>query len=141
MSHCRTTDCELCAVRDNLLIIVGSHRFSVEVLASFISDKTPVKWSIVETLEDVPAPDDRGDHEWRLIFVDSIGMSNDEVMQMLHTRAFPYLKHDIVALFNLTRAHTNIPEMFDLGVRGFFFENDHADFMLKGFFLNHARHS
>ena len=132
MSRYRTTDCELCAVKDNLLIIVGSRRFSVEVLASFISDKTPAKWSIIEKLEDIPAPDDRGDHEWRLIFVDSIGMSNDEVMQMLHTIALPYLKHDIVALFNLTRAHTNLPELIDLGVRGFFFENDQADFMLRG---------
>ena len=132
LSRYRTTDCELCSVRDNELVIVGSHRFSVEVLAGYISDKTPAKWSIVEKLDDVPAPDDVGDHEWRLIFVDSIGMSSDEVMQMLHTVALSYLKHDIVALFNLTRAHTNMPEMMDLGVRGFFFKNDHADFMLKG---------
>jgi len=132
LSRYRTTDCELCTVRDNELIIVGSRRFSVELLARFIGDKTPAKWSIAEKLEDVPAPDDRGEHQWRLIFIDAIGMSNDEVMQMLHTKALPYLKQDTVALFNLTRTHTNMPEMIDLGVRGFFFENDQADFMLKG---------
>lgn len=132
LSRYRTTDCEQCIVKDNLLVIVGSHRFSVEVLAGFISDKTPAKWNIVEQLDDVPVPDDGGEHEWRLIFVDSIGMSNDEVMQMLHTVALPYLKYDIVALFNLTRVDTNMHEMMDLGVRGFFFKNDHADFMLKG---------
>lgn len=132
MSRYRITDCELCTVRDNPLIIVGSHRFSVELLASFISDKTPAKWSIAEKLEDISAPDNRGEHQWRLLFVDTIGMNNDEVMQMLHTRALPYLKQDTVALFNLTRDHTNMPEMIDLGVRGFFFENDQADFILKG---------
>jgi len=132
LSRYRTTDCELCAVRDNELIIIGSRRFSVELLARFIGDKTPAKWSIAEKLEDVSAPDDRGEHKWRLLFIDAIGMSNDEVMQMLHTTALPYLKQDTVALFNLTRDHNNMPEMIDLGVRGFFFENDQADFMLKG---------
>ncbi len=132
MSCYRTTDCKLCTFKDNPLIMVSSHRFSVEVLASFISDKTPAKWSIIDKLEAVPAPGNNENHEWRLIFVDAVGMNNNDILQMLHRVALPYLKQDIVALFNLTHAQMDLSEMIDLGVRGFFFEDDQAEFMLRG---------
>lgn len=132
MSRYRTTDCDLCTAKDNPLIFVSSHRFSVEILASFISDKTPAKWSIIEKFEAVQVPDEPDVHVWRLIFVDVVGMSNDDILQMLHRCARPYLQRDVVALFNLTHAQMNLSEMIDLGVRGFFFENDQAEFMLRG---------
>lgn len=122
----------MCAAKNNLLVIVGSKRFSSEILASFISVKTPAKWDIVEELEDLHQPDDWGDHEWRLVFIDCLGMNNDDIQLMLQTKALPYLKHDIIALFNLSRNHINLPGLIDLGVRGYFFENDPAECILKG---------
>jgi LuxR family transcriptional regulator of csgAB operon len=132
LSRYRITDCNLCTVRENPLIIVSPHRFSAQVLASFISDKTPAKWSIIEKLEAVPLSDEPDVHIWRLIFVDVGGMSNDDILRMLHLDARPYLQQDVIALFNLTHDQMNLSEMIDLGVRGFFFENDQAEFMLKG---------
>lgn len=125
-------NCDACPYIDHSVMIVGSNRFCAEVLGNFINTSLPAKWDSFEHLEDVPQPETSAGKPWRLIFINCLGMTNIQLVEMLKTGAVPFLKHDIVALFNLTRSNTDIPSFIDLGVRGFFFESDQADYILKG---------
>lgn len=124
--------CNECPYMDHPVVIVGSRRFSIEILANFITNNTPAKWSIVEHLRDVSPPVDTNKSTWRLIFVDCLALACGDIMTLMKTEAAPFLQQDIVALFNLSRNNTCFPELIDLGVHGFFFENDQAEFLLKG---------
>jgi LuxR family transcriptional regulator of csgAB operon len=113
-------------------MLVSSRRFSVEMLANFITNNTPAKWSIVAKMRDVPRLVNAKENSWRLIFIDCMGLASKDVIELIKTEAAPFLQSDIVALFNLPRGLLNFPELIDLGVRGFFFENDEAEFLLRG---------
>lgn len=117
---------------DQPVVIVSSRRFSVEMLANFITNNTPAKWSIIDQICDVPPLVNEKDDSSRLIFIDCMGLVSEDVIQLVTTKAAPFLQRDIVALFNLPPGLSNFPELIDLGVRGFFFENDQAEFMLRG---------
>ena len=132
MNQNRRSNCDECRYTDRPILIVSTHRFNAEVLGNFLSVNTPAKWSIFERLGDISRPDGADKDSWRLILVDCLGLTHANVMKLLQTEAAPFLQHDIFALFNLTQNNTGIPELIDLGVRGFFFENDQADFILKG---------
>ena len=51
---------------------------------------------------------------------------------MLKTQGTDYLAHNILALFNLCHNDINLSELIDLGVRGFFYDTDQGDIILKG---------
>jgi len=125
-------NCDACPYIDHPVVIVGSNRFCAEVMGSFINACIPAKWESFERIKDVPQPDTADGSAWRLIFINCLGVSNDKLLDLLKNQAPPFLMHDIVALFNLTRNNTDIPQLIDLGVRGFFFENDQADYIIKG---------
>jgi len=126
------SDCDSCIYRDHPIVIAGSRRFSVEILANYICTNTPAKWEIVEKLTQIPRIDASATDEWRLIFIDCLGLTSADIQTLLETDGVAYLRRDIIALFNLTHGNTDFPTLIDLGVRGFFFESDHAEFILKG---------
>lgn len=128
----RRQACEECRFREHPVVIVGSRRFCIDVLGSFISAHTPAQWSIVDNFQEIPKPKELGASLWRLIFVDCMGLGNDEILQRIKAEAAPYLRHDMVALFNLRRDAIDLPQMLALGIRGFFFETDQANALLKG---------
>lgn len=113
-------------------MIVGTRRFSTEVLANYICSNTPAKSSIVKFLEDIPRPDSAAPDDWRLIFVDCLGLDNTAISMMLKTEGTDFLSHDIIALFNLSHNDTSLSDLIDLGVRGFFYDTDQGNIILKG---------
>lgn len=132
MKHPRHTECCECPHMNHPIVIVGSRRFSVEILANFITNNTPATWSTVDQLREVPPPVGANEDDWRLIFIDCLGMDSKAILHLVKTEAAPFLQRDIIALFNLSRNISDFPELIDLGIRGFFFENDQAEFLLKG---------
>lgn len=128
----RRFDCAECTVKDRPILIVGSSQFTTKLLVSYIQANKPAETSLVERLEDVPHPGGMKRRDWRLIFIDCSGMPGEAITTMLRTEAAPYLQHDIIALFNLTQGNADIGNYIDLGVKGFFFENDQPDILLKG---------
>lgn len=113
-------------------MIVGMRRFSAEVLANYICSKTPAKLNIVTHLSDIPPQDIAPPDNWRLIFIDCQGLDNIQIRQMLHTGFNDAPTDDIIALFNLPHEDINLAEFIDFGVRGFFYDVDHGDTILKG---------
>jgi len=128
----RQFDCTECTFKDRPIIIVGSTQFTTNLLVNYIQSNRPARTSVIKRLEDIPRPDGRKGKDWRLIFIDCHGQPGDAIMMMLQTEAAPYLQHDVLALFNLTQGNADIAGYIDLGVRGFFFQNDQPDVMLKG---------
>lgn len=132
MKYLRHTECCECPYMDHPVVIVGSRRFSVEILANFITNNTPATWSTADQLREVPPPVGTNEDDWRLIFIDCLGLDSKAIMQMVKSEAAPFLQRDIIALFNLSRNISDFPELIDLGIRGFFFENDQAEYLLRG---------
>lgn len=126
------SNCDVCAFRERPVVIVGTRRFSSEILANYICSHTPAQWRIFKQLGDVPLPDSLASSDWRLIFIDCFDLDPAGILRMLKTDGAAFLPHDIIALFNLMREKDDLPELIDLGVRGFFYESDQADFILKG---------
>lgn len=113
-------------------MIVGTRRFSTEVLANYICSNTPAKLSIVNQLSDIPPPDNSSPDNWRLIFYDCLDLDIAGISMMLKTEGTDYLGHDIIALLNLIHDDNILEEFIDLGVRGFFYDTDQGDTILKG---------
>ncbi len=124
--------CSECPYKDQPVVLVSSRRFSAEILANFISNNTPAKWTVVEQMCDIPPLVNAKENSRRLIFIDCMGLASKDVKQLVKTEAAPFLQHDIVALFNLPQGLSDFPELIDLRIRGFFFENDEAEFLLRG---------
>jgi len=125
-------DCQICPYKDRKIFLVGPRQFSAELLGSYIGSNTPAQWEIVERLQDIPVPDTSVNSPWHLIFVDCHDLDDPDLLNLIRSGAAPYLKHDIIALFHLKKDSGILLELLELGVRGFFFENDRADILLKG---------
>ncbi|RJX16954.1 MAG: DNA-binding response regulator [Desulfobulbus sp.] len=128
----RQFDCAACRFRDRPIFIVGSQQFSADLLGNYIRANRPALTTVVNCLADIPHPDGLAGKEWRLIFIDCHGLEGAAILEMLHTEATPYLQYDVLALFNLSQGNADIAGYIDCGVRGFFFENDQPDVMLRG---------
>lgn len=128
----RQFDCAVCKFRDRPIIIVGSKQFSTDLLGNYIRANRPARTTVVNRLAEIPHPDGLPRKEWRLIFIDCHGLEAKAIGQMLQTEAAPYLQHDVLAMFNLSQGNADIAEFIDSGVRGFFFESDQPDVLLKG---------
>jgi LuxR family transcriptional regulator, positive regulator of biofilm formation len=128
----RQFDCVTCEFRDRPIMVVGTNQFATDLLANYIRSNKPAMTSVVSRLGDIPDPGGLPRAEWRLIFIDCHGLGGAAVTKMLQNEAESYLEHDIIALFNLTPGNVDLSAYIDLGVRGFFFESDHPDVILKG---------
>lgn len=126
-------NCTTCPHRDRPVVIVGERRFATGILSHFIASQTPAQWSVFPCLRDLPSI---GGKESpclpRLIFVDAFGFSGAELSGLLKRDALPFIQNETFALFNLVRSQTPIHDLLALGVRGFFFEDDRAESILKG---------
>jgi DNA-binding NarL/FixJ family response regulator len=87
---------------------------------------------ITKYLQDVPHPDEITTTAWRLIFLDCHGLSDTDIVMLLQAEASHLLGHDVVALFNLARDNTHHLALLKIGVRGFFYEDDQGEILLKG---------
>ncbi|PLX98271.1 MAG: hypothetical protein C0623_13185 [Desulfuromonas sp.] len=132
MGSNRRHDCDQCIYIDRPILVVGSRRFSTEVLANYICSNTPAKLGVVERIDEIKTKAADQQDDWRLIFIDCLGLSNAEIVSFLKMDASGLLTSDIVALLNLSSEETGFTELIDIGVRGFFFENDSAELILKG---------
>lgn len=124
--------CNVCIYRDYHVLIIGSNRFRNDLLAYYIRQQTPVNLTVFKNLHEVPPPAGAPPHDWRLLFVDCLGLARIEILQLLQQEAAAFLRQDRVALINLKQEITNPQEFINYGVRGFFFENYRADSLLKG---------
>jgi DNA-binding NarL/FixJ family response regulator len=128
----RQFDCDACEFKDRPIVVVGSNQFATDLLANYIRANKPALTSVVQNIEDIPHPGGMERSKWRLIFIDCHDLDGPAVTKMLQTEADPYLQHDIIALFNLTPGDADLSTYIDLGVRGFFFDSDQPDAILKG---------
>lgn len=130
--HDRHYECDKCLFRERPILIVGTRQFCTDLLANYIHCNKPAPTSTVKRLTDIPPPDAQAPDKWRLIFLDCHGLNDKAIAKKLQTEGAPYLHHDIIALFNFSQNDVDLSQLIDLGVRGFFFETDQAEVLLKG---------
>lgn len=130
MSSNRRQNCDDCLHIDRPIIIVGPRRFSAEILANYICANTPAKWQIVEQLPEITASCNQDD--WRLIFIDCLGLSTADITSLLKKDASRFLASDVVALLNMRSEEPDFLQLINLGIRGFFFDRDSPALILKG---------
>ena len=126
-----TTSCTTCVHRDRPVVIVGCHRFNNRVLAHFIQANTPAQCIVFDSLDEVTFRDELLQPSWQLIFIDSHGLIDNGALERLQADAHLF-QNNIVALYNLTQNNPLLLQMLKAGVRGFFFEKDPSEFILKG---------
>lgn len=125
-------NCDTCPHKGRSIFIVGSRRFSTEVLGYFIGKNTPARWQVVKHFKEIPPLYECPVSTPRLIFVDCHGLDSAELLRLLHEDAIHLLRQDVLALFNLARSITVQQELLQLGIAGFFYEDEEADHLLKG---------
>lgn len=126
-----TTNCTTCVNRERPILIVGSRRFNNEVLANFIQTKTPAQCNIAENLREATVCDELLHAPWRLVLIDCHGLTDKCTLDLMQTECH-LLQNNIVALFNLAQTNPLLLDLLRAGVRGFFFEKDPSEFILKG---------
>ena len=132
MSWKHWQNCDECHYIDRPIIIVGSRRFNTEMLANYICAHTPAKWQIVDNLAEIAPTASDSQDDWRLIFIDCLGLPITNIRSLVKKDAARLLTRDIIALLNLHREETDFLQLIDLGISGFFFEHDSAELIIKG---------
>jgi DNA-binding NarL/FixJ family response regulator len=132
LNNSRHFQCDECLYKERPIVIVGANQFTTDILANYLQCNKPAPTSVAKRLGDIRLPGGLPPDDWCLIFVDCEGLNRDTLMKMLQTEGAPFLQHDIIALFNFSQGNADISRFIGLGVRGFFFETDKPDVMLKG---------
>ncbi|BCA81137.1 response regulator transcription factor [Desulfuromonas sp. AOP6] len=125
--------CTTCQHRDRPIVIVGNRRFATDIFSHFIASQTPAQWNVVPFLQDIPPLSvENAPVMPRLIFFDAAGGAGSDLLTQLRKDAPSFLQNETLVLFNLMRNEAPVSELLELGVRGFFFEDDRAESILKG---------
>ncbi len=132
MKRAITSKCYDCAYRGRHIYVVGAFRFEREMVADYISTHTAAKWFQVENLETIPVSNQGVPLGKKMILVDNIMMSRDNLMQLFASETWQSHTHNLVALFNLPHEYAIEQIALKSGVRGFLYYDDSAEDLING---------
>ena len=107
--------------------VLGPRNLQNELLCHILEDKVGVSASLLEHLDELT---DGARYQQELLFVDTSGLAPRRILQELKNRGT--CSSRLVAFFNLRHGMGIEQEAIRLGVRGFFYQNESADLLLKG---------
>ncbi len=126
--RCNSADSE-----NRFIYVVGTRNFENELLAFFLNVKLEYRILILDEIETVPSGGREDDDRWDFILYDCMGMRGEEILVRLESMDGGMFSTKLVILFNL-RDNLNIEaSAIKFGARGFFYETDTLDILLKGF--------
>jgi DNA-binding NarL/FixJ family response regulator len=116
----------------NVVYIVGPRRMQNEAIASCLERETENQCVVLGDVKNIPPDGQKDQGRQRLVLLDCHGRSQKNVLAELR----PYLRQkrpeNHVALFNVSRDSGIEKRCVTEGIRGFFYEEDQLENLLKG---------
>ena len=116
----------------NAIYIVGPRRLQNEAIASCLERETGDQCFVLGDISNIPLDGEEDQGRQRLVLLDSQGKGQKNVLAELR----PYLRQkrsgNRVALFNVSRDLGIEKRCVAEGIRGFFYEEDQLENLLKG---------
>jgi len=116
----------------NAVYIVGPRRLQNEAIASCLERETPDQCFVLSDVNSIPLVGHKDQGRKRLVLLDCQGKGQKNVLGELR----PYLNQkrpeNHVALFNVSRDSGIEKRCVSEGIRGFFYEEDQLENLLKG---------
>lgn len=117
--------------QDIKITVVGPMSLQNQLLVFFIQEKTGTSCFLCENLHSSFVENGVNSNILKLILFDSYGMNKSAILDLLASRLKKELAHKYFILFNLRSDGGFEKEALAHGVRGFLYENDCADTLLK----------
>lgn len=115
------------------IYIVGPAKMQNALLATYVEQATGISCEPVEDASHVPVPKRETAPEERLILWDCIGNDVETCLSAMSGNGSKWLgQDDLLGLFNLGRQGSMEEECLSRGVRGFFYQGDSVDQLMKG---------
>jgi len=118
---------------DNLIYLVGSAKAQNELLAAHIEKNTGVNCLMIEDLE-TAARSIKHNGECVLLMRDCYRKSNEMILAELQLAYHEKLSWTLCCLFNLKADSGLEMEAVEYGVKGFFYEHDQLENLLRGIY-------
>ena len=107
--------------------LLGSNRLHLELISSFITQRTNIDCRIVTALDEVPCSPDTN----HLILYDSQQWKESEKSESDRTSLQNHLEHNLVVLINVAPSQGIESEALNQGVRGFLYQHECTETLLK----------
>ncbi len=112
--------------------IVGPNHFQNALFAAYIETNSAWKSSVIDSVAAVPACAEDDPFCRRAVLYDCFGMDGDNLVDSLVTELEQLPSEWTLVLFNLERRAGMEKNALELGVQGFFYEDDSIETLLRG---------
>jgi DNA-binding CsgD family transcriptional regulator len=117
---------------EKAIYVLGPMKLQNSLMASHFQQVMGIKCEAVKDASHLPGRERAVGGEKRLILLDCNGSSLKICLEALSTNGSRSLGRDLLALFNLLRGGGSEEENLAYGVRGFFYEEDTIEQVVKG---------
>ena len=115
-----------------LAYIVGPNHFQNVLLAAYIATQQPWESHVVDGLAALPCRDGESPRRQTAVLYDCFGLSGNYLSELLSTGLDQLPQDCALVLFNLDRRAEIEKSAMELGVLGFFYQEDSVETLLKG---------
>jgi len=112
--------------------IIGPYKLQNELLILFLEKETGATCVAGEDIYPFINSENRNDDGAKLFLLDCLGKNLDLLLSDLKSLTEQRLETHYLALFNVSHDLSGAQRALDLGIRGFFYEEDTLDQLLKG---------
>ena len=117
---------------DRAICIIGPHKLQNLLLVHFLGNKTGATLQEGENFHEFLTPANRSDLFPKLFLCDCLGKHLDSFLDDFGSFDARTLAAHYIALFNVNLDSDGAQRALDIGVRGFFYEQDTLEQLLKG---------
>jgi len=139
MSNLATVSCKISEqhndhvpMTDKQIYVVGPRRLKNELLTYFLERETGAQCQSKEKIRQVPGLDDKNIRLRTQVLWDCLGKDLEMLMANIGSDANNVLTENLVSLFDVDPVLGIEEKSLALGVRGFFYEGDSLELLLKG---------
>jgi len=112
--------------------VVGPGRLQNELMVCKLFCQTGMKCQVLDKLEQVPLHPDNSPAVQRLILLDVRSSDQNSLLNILRDLKLSALPGQSVALYNLKRSTGLETRALEVGVKGFFYDDDTVEALTKG---------
>lgn len=123
------------SLSDKIIFIKSPPRLQDELLLRFIEERTKIKCRRIYDFKDVEIFKDEGSESSMIILLDCSGKNISEIFSELEIDDHELFSKYNVCLFNVPREKGIEIKAIRLGIRGFFYQQDPLQLILKGISL------
>ena len=117
---------------DNIIYIVGFLKLQNALMSSLIEKKTGMKCLVVDSLSNIPDTTNENTGHSQLALLDFFGKDLGNILHELDRNIEKIPSQCVLGIFNVRPGEQIEEETVAIGIRGYFYENDSLDQLLKG---------